>query len=62
MPLAKLFEGADHAVFEATGQWVSGHSLKHLLAAGAALPVLAAGAVRTAGRSTCAACHGVWAE
>ncbi|EER58757.1 hypothetical protein AcdelDRAFT_3664, partial [Acidovorax delafieldii 2AN] len=39
---AKLFEAADHAVFEATGQWVSGHSLKHLLAAGAALPVLAA--------------------
>lgn len=39
---AKLFEAADHAVFEATGEWVSGHSLKHLLAAGAVLPVLAA--------------------
>jgi hypothetical protein len=39
---AKLFEAADHAVFDALGQWVSGHSLKHLLAAGAALPVLAA--------------------
>ena len=38
--LAKLFEAADHAVFEATAQWVSGHSLKHLLAAGAAAPVL----------------------
>lgn len=39
---AKLFEAADHAVFAATGQWVSGHTLKHLSAAGAALPVLAA--------------------
>lgn len=40
--LAKLFEAADHAVFDATAQWVSGHSLKHLLAAGAAWPVLMA--------------------
>ena len=39
---AKLFEAADHAVFAATGQWLSGHTLKHLCAAGAALPVLAA--------------------
>ncbi len=38
--VAKLFEAADHAVLEATGGWVSGHSLKHLIAAGAALPVL----------------------
>ena len=38
--VAKAFELADHAVFEATGQWVSGHTLKHLMAAGAALPVL----------------------
>ena len=37
---AKLFEAADHAVFVALGQGVSGHSLKHLCAAGAALPVL----------------------
>ena len=29
-------------MFEATGQALSGHSLKHLLAAGAAWPVLAA--------------------
>ena len=43
--LAKLFEAADHAVFEATGQAVSGHSLKHVLAAAAAWPVLAALAV-----------------
>ena len=40
--VAKLFEAADHAILEATGQWVSGHSLKHLIAAGAALPVLSA--------------------
>ncbi|ABM57414.1 hypothetical protein [Verminephrobacter eiseniae] len=40
--LAKLFEAADHAVFGATAQWVSGHSLKHVLAAGAAWPVLSA--------------------
>ena len=39
---AKLVEAADHAVFAATGQWVSGHTLKHLNAAGAALPVLVA--------------------
>jgi hypothetical protein len=39
---AKLFEGADHAVFDATHQWVSGHSIKHVLAAGAAWPVLLA--------------------
>lgn len=32
--VAKAFELADHAVFEATGQWVSGHTLKHLMAAG----------------------------
>ncbi|MGP1630587.1 MAG: hypothetical protein ACTS5V_11655 [Giesbergeria sp.] len=40
--LAKLFEGADHWVFAATAQVLSGHSLKHVLAAGAALPVLSA--------------------
>ena len=40
--LAKFFEAVDHAVFEATGQAVSGHSLKHVLAAAAAWPVLAA--------------------
>ncbi len=39
---AKLFEAADHAVFEATQQWLSGHSIKHLLAAAAAWPVLRA--------------------
>lgn len=40
--LAKGLEGADAAVFAATGEWVSGHTLKHLAAAGAAWPVVAA--------------------
>jgi thiamine transporter ThiT len=38
--LAKVLESSDHAVFEATGQWISGHSLKHVVASFAALPVL----------------------
>jgi hypothetical protein len=38
--LAKLFEIADHAVFDATHHLISGHSLKHLTAALAAWPVL----------------------
>lgn len=37
---AKLLELGDHWVFEATGQVVSGHTLKHLVAACAAWPVL----------------------
>lgn len=40
--VAKLLENADAAVFEWTGHLMSGHSLKHLVAAAAALPVLAA--------------------
>ncbi|WP_051303455.1 hypothetical protein [Comamonas composti] len=40
--LAKLFEWGDAAVFDLTSGLVSGHSLKHLLAAMAAWPVLAA--------------------
>jgi hypothetical protein len=40
--LAKLFELSDHAIYEATHHLVSGHSLKHLTAALAALPVLQA--------------------
>ncbi|MGR4870632.1 hypothetical protein ACIPRI_17435 [Variovorax sp. LARHSF232] len=40
--LAKLFEMADGAVFEATQHLISGHSLKHLVAALAAIPVLRA--------------------
>ncbi len=39
--LAKVVEGADVAVFTATAELVSGHSLKHLVASLAALPVLA---------------------
>lgn len=42
---AKLLELNDHAIFDLTGHLVSGHTLKHLVAALAALPVLAA--VRT---------------
>lgn len=38
--LAKLLELADHEVFAATAGWVSGHSLKHLVASFAAVPVL----------------------
>lgn len=40
--LAKALELGDAAVFHATSGWVSGHSLKHLAAALAAWPVLAA--------------------
>lgn len=40
--LAKVLELGDAAVFHATGEWVSGHSLKHLAAALAAWPVIAA--------------------
>ena len=47
--LAKLCELADGWIFAASGQWVSGHTLKHLLAAAAALPVLAALARRQNG-------------
>jgi hypothetical protein len=39
--LAKLLELSDEAVFHATAGTLSGHSLKHLAAAMAALPVLA---------------------
>jgi hypothetical protein len=37
--LAKGLEVADHAVFGLTQGWVSGHSLKHLAAALAVLPI-----------------------
>lgn len=40
--MAKALELADAAVFHATGELVSGHSLKHLAAALAAWPVLTA--------------------
>jgi hypothetical protein len=38
--VAKLCELADHVIYEATGQLISGHSLKHLVAALAAWPVI----------------------
>jgi hypothetical protein len=38
--LAKLLELGDAAVFQATQEWVSGHSLKHIAASLAALPVI----------------------
>lgn len=38
--LAKLLELGDHSVFAWTAGWVSGHSLKHVVAAMAAWPVL----------------------
>jgi hypothetical protein len=40
--VAKLLEANDHGVYELAVQLVSGHTLKHLAAALAALPVLAA--------------------
>jgi len=48
--LAKGAELADLALYEATGRFISGHSLKHLVAAMAALPVMAA--LRAMGRQT----------
>lgn len=38
--LAKIFEAADRWIFESSAGWVSGHSIKHLLAAGAVFAVL----------------------
>lgn len=66
--VAKLLEMADHAVFEATGQWVSGHSLKHVVAALAAVPACVAGATRRHGAATAGVDNGAhrpahpWAE
>jgi peptidoglycan/LPS O-acetylase OafA/YrhL len=40
--LAKVFELGDHLVFEWTGHFISGHSLKHIVASCAAWPVVAA--------------------
>jgi len=40
--LAKGFELADAPIYEMTGHLISGHSLKHLAASLAGLPVLAA--------------------
>lgn len=40
--LAKWFEHADILVYQLSNHWISGHTLKHLTASGAALPVIAA--------------------
>ncbi len=40
--LAKVFESNDHAIFEVTGHFISGHTLKHLAASLAALPIIRA--------------------
>jgi hypothetical protein len=40
--LAKMFELGDHAIYEGTQHLISGHTVKHLTAALAALPVLQA--------------------
>jgi hypothetical protein len=40
--LAKLLEMGDAAVFHLTQEWISGHSLKHIAASLAALPVIIA--------------------
>jgi hypothetical protein len=45
--VAKLFEANDHAIYDATGQLFSGHTLKHVVAAFAAWPVIAAVAARS---------------
>lgn len=37
--IAKLFELADAQLFDATGGWVAGHAVKHVIAAASALPV-----------------------
>lgn len=39
---AKVLEMNDHEVYRLTNEWVSGHTLKHLVAATAAGPVIAA--------------------
>jgi hypothetical protein len=49
--LAKLLEAGDHAVYEASGQLLSGHTLKHLVAAVAAWPVLSAVAALRPGQN-----------
>ena len=44
---AKLLEANDHLIYEFSGQLVSGHTLKHVAAALAAWPVIAAIATRS---------------
>jgi hypothetical protein len=40
--LAKVFELADHAIYDLTAHIISGHSLKHIIASFAAWPVISA--------------------
>jgi hypothetical protein len=37
---AKVLEMNDHALYQLTGHWISGHTLKHVVAAMAAVPVI----------------------
>jgi hypothetical protein len=53
--LAKLLELGDTAVFHASGEVVSGHSLKHLVAGLAAWPVLRAMRQNARATGRCAA-------
>ena len=62
--LAKLMELGDHPIYELTGGLVSGHSLKHLVAAFAAWPVIdalnmARGSMHNRIRSVGQECHGM---
>jgi hypothetical protein len=54
--LAKALELGDHAVFDASGGWVSGHTLKHVAAALAAWPLMHNG-----GRARSHPQHAAWA-
>lgn len=49
--VAKLFEANDATVLHASGELLSGHTLKHVAAAFAALPVIAALAAQAAGQN-----------
>lgn len=50
--VAKLLEAADHGVWQLTDELVSGHTLKHLVAAAAAWPLVGAlGRVRRRGQN-----------
>jgi hypothetical protein len=49
--VAKVCELGDHVIFEATGQLFSGHTLKHVVAAFAAYPVIAAFAAHAGGQN-----------
>jgi hypothetical protein len=57
--LAKVLELHDHDIYEWTGHWLSGHTLKHIAAAMSACPVLAAlGAQRESGQNRPATTEG----